>query len=231
VFHLTPGVRAVFFDAVGTVLFPEPGAPVVYADTARRAGLDLPPDVIRDRFVEAYLREEARDATANWATSEPREAERWRVIVSDALAGVPDPEACFAHLFEHFAQPHAWRVPSDAATVFAALEARGLTLGMGSNYDARLLSVLAGFPELVPLCGRVVVSAAVGWRKPSPAFFAEVLRVAGCAGGEVLFVGDDLDNDYLGARAAGLRAVLLDPRGRHPDVPDRIASLSELLLS
>jgi putative hydrolase of the HAD superfamily len=45
----------------------------------------------------------------------------------------------------------------------------------------------------------------------------------------VLFVGDDLGNDYEGATAAGLPALLLDPQGRYPHVPHRIASLAELV--
>ena len=55
------GVRAVFFDAVGTLLFPNPDALVVYGELARRRGLNLSPAAIRDRFIEAYRREEAAE--------------------------------------------------------------------------------------------------------------------------------------------------------------------------
>lgn len=227
--HLPPGVTAVFFDAVGTLLFPDPPAPTVYAATAARHGLHLTASEVRARFVAAYRREEAADGAALWATSEARERDRWRAIVADTLAGVADPDACFRHLFDHFARPAAWRVPSDAAGVIAALQSRGLVLGMGSNYDARLWPVLAGFPELAPLLDRVVVSAAVGVRKPGAAFFGAVLRAANRGPAEVLFVGDDRGNDYDGATAAGTRAVLLDPDAGHADVPHRITRLTELL--
>lgn len=227
--HIPFGVRAVFFDAVGTLLFPEPSAPVVYAETAREFGLHRSAGEIRDRFLTAFRREEAADGERNWVTDEARERGRWRAIVASTLAGVSDPDACFRHLFEHYSRPHAWRVALDAAQVLRELEARGLILGMGSNYDARLLAVLAGFPELAPLAARVVVSAAVGWRKPAPAFFEEVTSAARCAPGEMLFVGDDLPNDYAGATAAGLHAVLLDPNAKHPTVPHRVARLAQLL--
>lgn len=227
--HPLSGVRAVFFDAVGTLLFPEPGAPAFYAEVARRHGLNLSVPEVRDRFLAAYRFQEAADIDLNWATSETRERDRWHAIVTTTLTGVSDPGACFAHLFEHYSKPEAWRAHPEAADVLRELSARGLTLGMGSNYDARLLTVLDGHPELAPLRERVVVSAAIGWRKPAREFFAEVVRVAGCAANEILFVGDDLQNDYEGATAAGMRPLLLDPGARHPDVPHRVAGLRELL--
>lgn len=226
---IPPGVKAVFFDAVGTLLFPDPLASLIYADAARRHGLHVAHADVRTRFVAAFRREEEADIAARWATSEARERARWRAIVADTLPGITDPDACFRHLFDHFAQPGAWRVAPDAAGVLAALHTRGFVLGMGSNYDARLLSVLAGFPELAPLADRVVVSAAVGVRKPGAGFFREVCRVAGCEADEVLFVGDDAGNDYEGATAAGLHALLLDPQAKHADVPHRITRLAELL--
>lgn len=223
---LLDGVRAVFFDAVGTVLHPEPGAPAVYAAAAERFGLTADPAVILARFREAYLREEAADRAAGWLTSEGREVERWRAIVAESLPG--SPAACFDDLYGHFAGPAAWRVPADAPPLFAALAARGLTLGLASNYDSRLEAVLAGRPELAPLAGRVVVSSRVGVRKPGAGFFAAVASAAGCRPDEILLVGDDLDNDFRGATAFGMRAVLLDPRGRYADVTPRIAALAEL---
>lgn len=222
-------VRAVYFDAVGTLLFPEPSAPAVYAEVARRHGLTLSVAEVRTRFVAAYQIEEEADIAAGWVTSEAREHARWRRIVTTTLAGVSDPEACYQILYDHFAKPDAWRLAPDAHSTLAALHGRGLLLGLGSNYDERLRPVLAGFPELAPLVDRVVISAAMGSRKPGAAFFAHCVRQAGCAAREVLFVGDDLANDYAGATGAGLPALLLDPEGRHPEVAGRIAKLGELV--
>jgi putative hydrolase of the HAD superfamily len=224
---IPPGARAVFFDAVGTVLHPTPGAPVVYARVAAKYGLPAGPADVLARFREAYLREEEADERAGWVTSEEREVARWRAIVRGTLPGAPD--ECFEHLYRHFARPDAWTVPADAAEVFDALADRGLVLGLASNYDERLASVLAGRPELSPLAGRVVVSSRVGVRKPGHGFFRRVADVAGCRPGEVVLVGDDLENDFLGATAAGMAAVLLDPRDRHPDTSPRITSLRELI--
>jgi len=227
--HTAFEVRAVFFDAVGTLLFPNPSAPIIYAQTARQHGLSLSPEEVRTRFIAAYQREEQADSLGDWITSEEREHTRWRAIVTNTLTGVNDPDGCYRYLFDHFASPSAWRVAPDAMQLLDALNSRGLVLGMGSNYDSRLWSVLDGFTELALVRDRVVISAAVGVRKPGAGFFHEVANVAGCKPAEVLFVGDDLDNDYRGATAAGLRAVLLDPHGKHSEIAPRVTRLAEVI--
>jgi putative hydrolase of the HAD superfamily len=224
---MSPQIRAVFFDAVGTVLFPVPGAPQIYAETAAAFGLSADPVDVLTRFKAAFRREEEVDRAAGWVTSELREEERWRAIVTESLPGAP--AGVFERLYGHFAKPEAWQVPDGFSTVSEELAERGLVLGLASNYDSRLESVLAGRPELARLRERVVVSSGVGVRKPGAGFFAEVLARSGCLPHEILFVGDDIENDYEGATAAGFQAVLLDPAGKCPQVPRRIASLADLL--
>jgi putative hydrolase of the HAD superfamily len=99
---------------------------------------------------------------------------------------------------------------------------------MASNYDGRLRRVVAGRPELRPL-GHLVISSEVSWRKPAPALFAALCRSLGQAADQVLHVGDDQANDYDGARAAGLHALLLDPDGEAPAGVARVGQLRELL--
>ena len=212
------GVRAVFFDAVGSLLFPDPPAAEIYARVAARHGLTISVDDVRARFLHAYREEEQIDRAAGWVTSEEREVRRWRKIVGESLAGVRDFEACFQELFQHFARPDAWRLDPHTALVLDQLQVRGLRVGIGSNYDARLLSVVDGIPSLAPLRDRVVISARVGCRKPSPEFFREVVRIAGCEPREILFVGDEVENDFEGARSSGLKAVLLAPRAENQKV-------------
>jgi putative hydrolase of the HAD superfamily len=225
---LSSSTKAVVFDAVGTLIFPSPGAPVVYAAHAADHDVTLRATDVRCRMIAAYAREEAIDRDAGWVTSEDREVTRWRRIVAASLPELSDPEACFRTLFEHFARPDAWEVNRDADQVFARLAARGIPVGLASNYDSRLLRVVAGKPELAPVAGRVVISSLVGRRKPSGVFFQEVVRTFAVEPGQVVFVGDDYGNDYTGATEAGLRAVLLNERGGFPSAVS-ITKLIELL--
>jgi putative hydrolase of the HAD superfamily len=99
---------------------------------------------------------------------------------------------------------------------------------MGSNYDSRLASVVDGTPALHPLRDRLLISSLVGVRKPGRAFFDAVTRAAGCDPVDITFVGDDPENDYYGANAAGMRAVLLDEKGMYEQVANRVRSLGEV---
>jgi putative hydrolase of the HAD superfamily len=225
---LTPEIRAVVFDAGGTLIFPNPSAAVTYARVGQRHGSRLAPEVIGPRFAAAFARQERLDAGLGHRTDEAREERRWRGIVAEVLDDLADIEPCFQELYRHYALPQAWRCPDDAGLVLRALAKRGLVLALASNYDHRLYPVVAGLSELQPLA-RVVLSAEVGWRKPAREFFAAVCEATDCDAREVLFVGDDPDNDYAGARAAGMQAVLYDPHGRYGRSFTRIASFRELL--
>ena len=207
---LGPVARAVFFDAVGTLLYPVEPPAETYAAAARRQGVTLDAATVLSRFRAAFRAEEEADRAAGWVTSEARERLRWRRIVAASLPELPDQERGFAELFAHFARPDAWAVRRDAGDILTELDRRGVVLGIGSNLDARLLDVVAGHDVLRPASRRVVVSAAVGHRKPSPQFFEAVVRAAGCAAGDVVFVGDEAANDYEGAITAGMRAILTE---------------------
>lgn len=75
----------------------------------------------------------------------------------------------------------------------------------------------------------VVTSVEIGWRKPHPVIYEEVLRRLGITAGSAVFVGDNYTADYLGPKAAGMTAFLIDSSS-HVDVPDfqRLHSLSDL---
>jgi HAD superfamily hydrolase (TIGR01549 family) len=96
---------------------------------------------------------------------------------------------------------------ADAAPCLAALRAEGYLVGVSGNQppdvSERLLRE-AGIEVDV-----LASSAAWGVEKPDPAFFDRVVAEAGCAAGEVAYVGDRVDNDVLPAKAAGLVAVFL----------------------
>lgn len=226
---IPPGVRAIYFDAVGTVIHPRPSAGAVYADIGRRFGSQLDAGEVKRRFAVAFQAEEDADARHDHRTDEARELERWWRIVDQVLDDVRDREACFAALYVHFAEPSAWAVDPAAASVLDALRRDGYQIGLATNFDHRLRSVLAGLPALAAL-DDVVISSEVGWKKPAAGFFAELTGRRTLVPNQVLLVGDDLENDYTGATAAGLHARLLDPTGACPVPPEhRLAALTDLV--
>jgi putative hydrolase of the HAD superfamily len=221
-------IRAVAFDAVGTLIHPEPSAAEVYAAVGKRFGSRLSVREIRTRFSAAFAAQERLDLQNGLATSEERERRRWRDIVAQVLDDVRDPAGCFAELHAHFSRPEAWRCEEGAADCLAWVRRAGGAVALASNYDHRLHRVLAGLTPLAAI-QTVVISSEVGWRKPAPTFFDHVAAALGLPPEAVLHLGDDVGDDFEGARRAGMKALLFDPKGRHSALGrDRIGSLSEL---
>jgi putative hydrolase of the HAD superfamily len=131
-------------------------------------------------------------------------------------------------LVRHFREPGNWRVYPEVPGVLAALRAAGLKLFVVSNWDSSLPDLLAAL-GLSPFFDGMLVSALFGTSKPAPAIFEEAVRRAGVPAADVLHVGDSLHDDYDGARAAGLAALLVDRRGRAPAGVDAVRSLEEIL--
>jgi putative hydrolase of the HAD superfamily len=225
---LLQGVCAVVFDAVGTVIHPQPPAPLLYAEVGRRFGSKRTAEEIKRRFIAAFAQEETIDYAHGLRTSEAREVERWRRIVRHVFDDLADTDACFRELFEHFSRPEAWRCAAEVTETAEALTRHGYALGLASNYDQRLRSVVAGFGVLSSL-PHVIISSEVGWRKPAPQFFAALCQAFGLPAEQILYIGDDPANDYEGAQAAGLRAVLFDPKDKDVEAARvRIRTLPEL---
>jgi putative hydrolase of the HAD superfamily len=72
---------------------------------------------------------------------------------------------------------------------------------------------------------QVVTSVEVGTRKPHPAIFRHALDALGLEPADAIYVGDSYADDWVGAGAAGLSCILIDPAGRYPDVKWRVQSL------
>jgi putative hydrolase of the HAD superfamily len=202
--------RAIVFDAVGTLIHPEPSAPEIYHRIGRLHGSRRTLEEIAWRFREAFEAEEEVDRRNGHVTSEAREVERWRKIVTSVLDDVVDAEKCFRALYEHFGEGRTWRC-GPAGKALEVLRKRGYKLAIASNYDHRLRRVLAALEEAIPIQD-IVISAEIGWRKPAREFFLAVAKRLGLPAQEVLHVGDDEENDYMGARSAGFHAILLPQR-------------------
>lgn len=202
------GIRAVFFDAVGTILHPAPGVADAYWATGMRFGSKLSLQEVRARIKTAFALQEDRFAVEGHRTSEEAEEARWRGVVSECLPDVSDAEGCFRDLHAHFGDPGNWVLSPGLEEVLEILDGLGLVLGVASNFDERLRSVSAGFPCL----GRIrhwVISSEVGWRKPAGRFYDLLVAEAGLPANSILMVGDDPVNDLEAPVRAGLQGLLV----------------------
>ena len=127
-------------------------------------------------------------------------------------------------------EDHLWTwIQEGAAEALVRVREMGYRLGVVSNADGRVEALLQrlGLAELVEF---VIDSHAVGVSKPDPRIFHMGAERLGLAAEECLYVGDLYAIDVLGARAAGLQPLLLDPFDRlgHWEDVDRIASVADL---
>ncbi len=222
-------IQAIVFDAVGTLMHVTPSVAAVYGEVGRRFGSQLGDAEIRARFSAAFAEQDRLDESVRWRTSEARERMRWRVVVSRVFNDVVDVAGCFDVLHAAFAKPEAWTFDPEWDPVSAELERRGIRQAVASNFDRRLHGILAGLPATQRLAS-IVVSSEVGHRKPAQEFFAQLIAKLQVPAADILFLGDDRTNDYDSARQAGMRAILLDPQGKHLDVgPDRVERLADVL--
>ncbi|MCK6544596.1 HAD-IA family hydrolase [Myxococcota bacterium] len=222
----------VFFDAGGTLLEAHPSVGAVYARAGRAHGLTASADALDAAFKQAWGVHVAREGreVLDMGRDEPSTRAWWRALVDRVFDDVGfdrDRDACFTAFFDAFASTDAWRVFDDTRPTLEALRARGIGAGVLSNWDYRL-PVLLDALALTPYFDPILVSSIVGMSKPDPAFFVHAAERVGRAPSEIVYVGDHVDLDLEPALAIGMRAYLIDRRGRHAG--DRvITSLAALL--
>lgn len=219
-------VLCIAFDAVGTLIYPDPPVAEVYARVGKKHGASHSQSEVRERFREAFRLEYENLST----TSETEERHRWRRIV-DRVLDLKQTEPCFEELFHHFGRATSWRCFPEVEETLDALAARGLELVLASNFDGRLHAICEGHPALRNFATRII-SSEVGSFKPHGSFYGALLNQTGFASQDLLMVGDDWKNDVLGARAMGLQTAFLNRKSEQPvsegDNGIVISSLAEL---
>jgi putative hydrolase of the HAD superfamily len=215
--------RAVLLDALGTLVELQPPAPRLRARLAE-AGFEVSEEQAAAGFGAeiAYYLGHHMEGSDRERLDDLRD--RCAAAMMEALA-LPDLDHAVARRamvgaleFEPFA---------DVAPALRALRESGLRLVVTSNWDCSLSDWL-GPIGLLELVDGVVTSAVVGVAKPDPAPFRRALEVAGVDAADALHVGDSPENDVKGARAAGIRAVLLSREREPPPGVEAIRSLDQL---
>jgi putative hydrolase of the HAD superfamily len=219
----------VLFDAGDTLLAPAPSFQGRFVAVAAEHGLPLEEAAV-DAAVAAAMRE--AEWPADW-TDPATQRSFWVGFYRRVLAGVGHrghgPELAEA-LFRAFSDPAAYRLFDDVRPALETLAARGVTLGVVSNYEPWLTDILA-LQGVDHLFATVAVSAILGMAKPDPEIFRWALKEAGADPEATVHVGDQPLLDVEAAAAVGITPVLIDRFGRHPDPGrvHRVGSLTELV--
>ena len=135
----------------------------------------------------------------------------------------------FEEVFAVFERPDSWRLFPETLDVVTTLKAQGFELGIISNFDSRLFSVLRGL-GIADLFDTITISSLAHAAKPSARIFQQALDKHAVDPSEALHVGDSERDDVKGAQNVGLTGVLL-ARGApsRPSSGTTIANLNDLL--
>jgi putative hydrolase of the HAD superfamily len=220
-----PTTRAVLFDALGTLLRLEPPAPRLRRSLRARLGLD-----VADDAAAGAMRAEIAFYRANLHRGrDPASLAALRDACADVVRRELDLAAPLAEVREALLAAIEFTPFDDVVPALARLREAGRRLAVVSNWDVSLHEVLdrTGLRERVD---HVVSSVEVGWAKPHPAPFESALAHLGVHAAEALHVGDSIDEDVVGAQAAGITPVLLDRDGgaTAPPGAHRIRTLADL---
>lgn len=223
----------IFFDAAGTLMRPVRPIGESYAVVAARHGMEVPAAEIAARFRARF----GAAPPLAFPGADPKsiqglEREWWKNLVRrvfDASGPFPRFDDYFDELFAYFARADSWALYPETLPTLRALEDRGLALAVISNFDSRLLDILAGL-GVSPRFRSIVISSHAGYAKPAPEIFHHALRASRARAEEALHVGDSPDKDAAAARDAGLFGVLLDRKSRvKRDAFPRVQTLAGLL--
>ena len=224
-------LRAIVFD-VGNTLVRMNYAAIVAG--LRSRGHRATAEAVEDAELRARVRLDAELATGV-STERDGTPDRYLRYVLEPLGVTDAAELVALAEWRRAYNPPAGlfdTVHPAAAAALAHVRAAGLAVGVISNSNGSVAALLRDL-GLGSALDFVIDSAVVGVEKPDPRIFRLALAAAGVAASEAAYVGDLYSVDVLGARGAGLDAVLLDPRGywgardcpRARDVAEAVAGL------
>jgi putative hydrolase of the HAD superfamily len=207
-----PVIKAIFFDAVGTLFYLTKTVGDHYALVGCEVGLNLDAEKLDRAFVAAWNKMPTRPAIAG-----PREDDDkgwWRELVELIFADVApavnefDRDNFFEIAYEHFAEADVWQLYPDVLEVLKMLQPR-FRLAVVSNFDGRLRMILEQL-AIAKFFSHVFVSSEIGADKPDPEIFRRAVGFMNLSANEIVHVGDDPERDWRAAEQAGLSVLRLD---------------------
>ena len=204
--------QGLLLDAMGTLIGLRRSVGATYAELAAAHGVRVEAEAINAVFPRLF-RQAPPLAFPGLSGAALADAEQgwWSDRIAACLTACghtsPLPAELGPALFQHFASAEPWLVYPDVPEQLERWRQRGLRLAVVSNFDQRLHGLLEAL-GLAPQLEAVVVSSVVGAAKPDPAPFQAALAQLQLPPEAVWHIGDSPE-DELGARAAGLRCLLI----------------------
>lgn len=221
--------------AITTVLF-DAGGTLVHLDyfflhkELRRLGISTTCRAIRRAEYAARREVDQRALGLSQDTDEARRHPYFSALLEELAVDEASADQLLRRFETAHRQDNLWRVMMPSTPrILAELRNRGVRLGVVSNADGRIVSILrdCGIEKFFDV---IIDSHHVGVEKPDPRIFHVALAQAKAHAEQTIFVGDIYSIDVLGAQRAGLRPLLIDVLDCYESVQcEKIRHLGELL--
>jgi putative hydrolase of the HAD superfamily len=229
------GLRAVTFDAGGTMIHSDPSPGEIYAHHLSRLGRPVRAEEVGPVFRDAWAELQRRTVPGQdrYNSVPGGEMGWWGEFVREVLRRLDHDapwEPLLEDLYAAFCDASVWKVYPETTHTLEGLKELGIRLAVISNWDHRLPGILRDL-NLTDFFETVTVSSIEGTEKPASGIFSLTLDRMRVPAKAALHVGDSPLEDYTGAEEAGLNAVLVDRHNLFADEPYRRVSDLEGLFS
>lgn len=235
-FSTPPVVKVLSLDARDTLIKMRESPSEVYSRLSKKYGLHIKSDHIMSNFLKNYKRMSA--ANPCFGCNDTGSKSWWTEVAASTLLNCsPDSDPIVVHqvaeaLYDYYSTAGPWQlVEEDIKQTLQKIRLKGIHLVVTSNFDSRLKSLLTQF-DLSDLFTMIVLSGEIGFEKPDPRIFQPIMNHFDLGiPSEILHIGDNLKNDFQGAKTFGCKALLYDPYcSSTVKSSDRISRLSSLKL-
>ncbi len=226
--------KVIFFDAMGTLFDLEKSVGEIYQQFALKYSVKTDVESLNKAFIKSY------QAAPNLAfppktsqTIAQQEFIWWKNVVQmtfkqvevlDEFSNFTD---FFTELYNHFASKKPWYIYSDVIPCLQYWQQRKVQLGVISNFDSRLITVLKAL-DLEHFFTSITISSIAGFAKPDRNIFDLALKKHGFIAQQAWHVGDSKNEDYLGAKNTGIHAFWLNRDRYSVNLENQLPNLSSL---
>lgn len=229
-----PLPKVIFFDAMGTLFGLKSSVGVIYQQFALKQGVKTDAKSLNEAFISSYKIAPSLAFSANsFAETSQREFLWWKNVVEmtfqqvEALDSFSDFTDFFQEIYGYFATEKPWYIYPDVIPCLEYWQEQKISLGIISNFDSRLISVLKAL-DLEHFFTSITISSVAGFAKPDQNIFEIALKKHGLSPNQAWHIGDSKNEDYLGAKNVGIHAFWLNRDLHSVNIENQLPNLSSL---
>ena len=226
--------KVVFFDAMGTLFGLKHSVGEIYQQYAAKYGVRADAELLDRAFIKSF-KSAPPLAFSNTESSAiaAREFDWWQNVVQatffqlDLFEKFGNFTAFFSDVYTYFSTADPWYVFPDTISCLDKLKDNEVQLGIISNFDTRLISVLNSL-NIEHFFTSITISSVAGFAKPDQNIFKIALNKHQFTAEQAWHIGDSLVEDYQGGKNAGINSFLLNRNSDVLNLENQLPNLSSL---